>query len=188
MPFFSLISIRNITLTCFILLSHALFAEGLKIAVDIGGPTLKHTLSHNEKGDFTEGAIESLKILSKQFDVYFLSYAGSLMESKIRNAFKLKGIEAIIPEDKWIFVRDRADKATQMVEKKIRLLIDDYTTGEVSGPIMGKSFVEEDKVIPLEFVLFDLESKHPWQDVFSELKKRGYISVMPTFIDGIPQI
>ncbi len=184
MRFGSIFSIKNLILACLVVLPSILIAGGFKVAVDIGGPTIK---LDDKTENLTEGAIDSLKILSKQFDVYFLSYCKLPMENKIRELFRKNQIQDIIPEEKWIFVRDRADKATQMVERKIKLLIDDDRSGQIQGPIMGKSFVEEDKVIPLEFLQFDLESKQPWQDVFSELKKRGYISVTPVFIGGIPQ-
>jgi hypothetical protein len=182
MRFLPIFSKRYFILACFIIFSN--LAGAFKIAVDIGGPTIK---LDDKTENLTEGAIESLKILSKQFEVYFLSYCKLPMENKIRDLFKKNRIQDIIPEDRWIFVRDRADKATQMVERKIKVLIDDDRSGQIQGPMIGKFFIDGQEQVALEFLQFDLTSPHPWQDVFLELKKRGYISEVPIFKDGIPQ-
>lgn len=150
--------------------------EKIKIAVDIGGPTLR--LEPEEEGNLTKNAVESLRALNQAYDVYFLSYCGEKMEAKTRANLSKHKVDSLIPEAKWIFVRNRPDKAKVMVERNIRLLIDDDRKGQIKDAVEAAG---------LQFVLFNLESRNPWQDVFIELKntsqRSGYMHALPALND-----
>jgi hypothetical protein len=171
-------------LSVILLFNQFAFAGGIKIAVDIGGPTIN--LKDNKS--IMKGAKESLQILSRSYDVYFLSYCGERMEAETRKKLIENEIQLIIPEEKWIFVRTRPAKAEAMVENKIRLLIDDDRHGVIKEAVLKESFQEGGETIPLEFIPFDIEAAHPWQDVFSELQIRKFLTDLPEFSDGIPQL
>lgn len=179
MRFPSIISRWSIIIGFLFIFPNYLLAGNFKVAVDIGGPTL-------QEFEFVKGAIESLKILARQFDVYFLSYCGEKVEQKCRLPFEEEKIFEFIPRKKWIFVRDRLHKADEMVARKIKLLIDDDKSQVIEKSLIGRSFDEDGKQVPLEFMLFDVNSPNPWEEVFLKLQTKGYISKMPLFKDGVP--
>lgn len=72
-----------------------------------------------------EGALETIARLSTQYELFIISYCQESMESKSRSALRAYGIDQWIDEKRWVFVRDRADKAQVCLENAIDYMIDD---------------------------------------------------------------
>ena len=102
------------------------------IGIDIGDVAVqKGTEYENDTGqymvEFMDDFLESIKILSESNNIlYFISYCGNRREKQIRDFFqRTKKILDYIPEERWIFVRDKMDKAPICIQHKITVMIDD---------------------------------------------------------------
>jgi hypothetical protein len=102
-----------------------------KIAIDVGGVIIEkkdrngadtNFDAHNVK--WIPGALNAIRRLSLRFDVYILSFCGKKTEQETRAALR-QGIRDVVPEDKWIFTRERRHKVDRMKELDITTLVDD---------------------------------------------------------------
>ena len=114
-------------------------ATRLRIASDIGGVLLEgvkdaSTTDGEDYGSHSSllpGALDGLRGLTIDYDVWLLSYCGESMEAKTRAALRAFGIADIVPEERWRFTRTRPDKVVVMKAEGISLLIDDR--GDIVG-------------------------------------------------------
>lgn len=102
-----------------------------KIAIDVGGVLLEKKDRNGADTNFDvddvkwlPGALDAVKKLKDLYDVYILSFCGKKTEMETREALR-KFVAQDVPEDKWIFTRNRAHKAPRMLENGIDILIDD---------------------------------------------------------------
>jgi 5'(3')-deoxyribonucleotidase len=100
-----------------------------RLAIDVGGVLIAKKDQSGADTNFDEvkwlpGALESVKELSKHFDLYILSFCGKKTEQETRDALRSE-VLPYIPESKWIFTRKREHKVLRMQELSIDILIDD---------------------------------------------------------------
>ena len=102
-----------------------------KIAIDVGGVIIEKKNQFGQDTNFdidnikwVPGALQALEKLSKIYDVYILSFCGKKTEAETRLALK-KEVAQLIPEDKWIFTREREYKIDRMKTHGITTLVDD---------------------------------------------------------------
>ena len=103
-----------------------------KIASDIGGVLLegRHaadggTADHEAEAAWLPDALTSLRSLTETHEVYLLSFCGKKTEDLTRERLRAAGVQAWLPEERWLFCRDRKHKPRLMKENGIELLIDD---------------------------------------------------------------
>lgn len=103
-----------------------------KIASDIGGVLLTsrfnadgNTADHEASASWLEGALEGLQSLTTTHEVYLLSFCGKKTEDATRARLKEAGVDTWLPEERWLFCRDRKHKPRLMKAHGIELLIDD---------------------------------------------------------------
>ncbi len=114
-------------------------APRVRIASDIGGVILEGvkdaaTTAGEDYGAHScllPGALDGLRALSSEYEVWLLSYCGEHMEAKTRAALRVFGVADIVPDERWRFTRTRPDKAVVMKAEGISLLIDDR--GDIVG-------------------------------------------------------
>lgn len=102
-----------------------------KIAIDVGGVLIEKKSKYGADTNFDiddikwmPGALEAVKTLSQIYDVYILSFCGKKTEKETRLALR-KEVSIHVPENKWIFTREREYKVDRMKEYNITTLIDD---------------------------------------------------------------
>lgn len=102
------------------------------IASDIGGVLLagKHaaeadTADHEAEAEWLPGALDSLRSLCETHTVYLLSFCGLKTETATRERLRAAGVADWLPEERWLFCRNRKHKPRLMKEHGIELLIDD---------------------------------------------------------------
>jgi hypothetical protein len=103
-----------------------------KIASDIGGVLLQskfdadgETADHSGDAAWLDGALEGLRSLTETHIVYLLSFCGLKTELLTRERLKAAGVHTWLPEERWLFCRNRKHKPRLMKENGIELLIDD---------------------------------------------------------------
>jgi len=103
----------------------------VKIAIDVGGVLIekKHKNGADTNFDINDikwmpGALDAVKILHEMYDLYILSFCGKRTEKETRLALR-KEVAQFIPENKWIFTRERIYKIDRMKEYGITTLVDD---------------------------------------------------------------
>ena len=103
-----------------------------KIASDIGGVLLQskfdadgETADHSGDAMWLDGALDGLRSLTESHTVYLLSFCGLKTELKTRERLKEAGVHTWLPEERWLFCRNRKHKPRLMKENDIELLIDD---------------------------------------------------------------
>lgn len=121
--------------------------EKKRLGIDVGGvifrrdpfdrkcKTSKRKSKTQTKGKFgefekeginlIEGALEGLEHLSQSYELFIVSYCKVKMETMSRAKLQLAGVTQWIPEENWIFVRDRASKVTALEDHGLFGLIDD---------------------------------------------------------------
>ena len=107
-------------------------ASPLRVASDIGGVILESFRNADESSDdfsstssLVPGALEGLAALSTEYEIWLISYCGLTTETKTRAVLLSNGVAAIVPEERWCFVRDRKEKVTVMRANEVSLLVDD---------------------------------------------------------------
>lgn len=102
------------------------------IASDIGGVLLQSrfaadgdTADHSAEATWLDGALESLRGLTEAHTVYLLSFCGKKTEDATRERLRAAGVHTFLPEERWLFCRDRKHKPRLMKEHGIQLLFDD---------------------------------------------------------------
>ena len=102
-----------------------------KIAIDVGGVLIEKKNRYGADTNFDldnvkwlPGALDAVRTLSESYDVYILSFCGKKTEWETRQALKKEVLE-FIPENKWIFTREREHKVDRMKEHGITTLVDD---------------------------------------------------------------
>jgi hypothetical protein len=102
-----------------------------KLAIDVGGVLIeKRDLSGADTNfdvndvKWIPGALEAVSTLKKSYDLYILSFCGRKTEMETRKALHDKIVEHI-PEEKWIFTRQREHKVWEMQKHGIKTLVDD---------------------------------------------------------------
>jgi hypothetical protein len=100
-----------------------------RLAIDVGGVLIAKKDPNGADTNFEtvqwlEGALDAVKELSKQYDLYSLSFCGKKTEQETRDALRSECIDSI-PETNWIFTRKREHKVVRMKELNIPILIDD---------------------------------------------------------------
>lgn len=75
--------------------------------------------------DLIEGALGGLEHLSKRYTLFIVSFCKEKMEAASRKKLRLAGVLAWIPEERWVFVRDRKDKVKVLKKYGMAGLIDD---------------------------------------------------------------
>jgi len=102
-----------------------------KLAIDVGGVLIEKKDRSGPDTNFDldnvkwiDGALDAVRILSQNYDLYILSFCGKRTEMETREALRSK-IAKWIPEEKWIFTRKREHKVDQMQKHGITWLIDD---------------------------------------------------------------
>ena len=102
------------------------------IASDIGGVLLASkfradgdTADHEAEAEWLEGGLEGLRGLTATHTVYLLSFCGLKTELATRERLRSAGVQTWLPEERWLFCRDRKHKPRLMKEHGIELLIDD---------------------------------------------------------------
>jgi ribonuclease Z len=111
----------------------------IRIASDIGGVLLEgvkdaSTTDGEDYGAHSaliSGALDGLRTLSAEYEVWLLSYCGEHMEAKTRAALQAFGVADIVPEERWRFTRTRPEKTVVMRAENISLLVDDR--GDIVG-------------------------------------------------------
>jgi hypothetical protein len=105
--------------------------EKEKIAIDVGGVLIEKKNRYGADTNFdldnvqwVPGALDAVKKLTELYDVYILSFCGKKTEWETRQALK-KEVLPYIPEEKWIFTREREYKVDRMKEHNITTLVDD---------------------------------------------------------------
>jgi len=115
-------------------------AHRLRVASDIGGVILEGakdgstTAGEDYDGAHSSllpGALDGLRALATEYEVWLLSYCGESMEDKTRAKLRSCGVADIVPEERWRFTRTRPDKAVVMKAEGISILIDDR--GDIVG-------------------------------------------------------
>ena len=103
-----------------------------KVASDIGGVLLQsryaadgNTADHSADAEWLEGALDGLRSLTESHIVYLLSFCGKKTEDATRERLKTAGVHIWLPEERWLFCRNRKHKPILMKEYGIELLIDD---------------------------------------------------------------
>ncbi len=103
-----------------------------KIASDIGGVLLQskfdadgETADHSGDAAWLPGALEGLRSLTEKHTVYLLSFCGLKTELLTRERLKAADVHTWLPEERWLFCRNRKHKPRLMKENGIELLIDD---------------------------------------------------------------
>ncbi len=103
-----------------------------KIASDIGGVLLQSkfaadgdTADHEAEATWLDGALDGLRGLTATHTVYLLSFCGKKTETATRERLHAAGVAEWMPEERWLFCRDRKHKPRLMKEHGIELLIDD---------------------------------------------------------------
>lgn len=84
----------------------------------------KEKYSHRE-GIVVPDALQALNTLSQEFDLYIVSYCKEPREISSRVNLRRFGIDQVIPEERWKFVRKRVEKARICQEEKLDALVDD---------------------------------------------------------------
>ena len=117
-----------------------------KIASDIGGVLLQSkfaadgdTADHEAEATWLDGALDGLRSLTATHTVYLLSFCGKKTEMATRERLLTAGVQAWLPEERWLFCRDRKHKPRLMVEHGIQLLIDDR--GDIIRNVREKGLV-----------------------------------------------
>jgi hypothetical protein len=117
-----------------------------KIASDIGGVLLagRHaaegdTADHEAEASWLDGALEGLRGLTATHTVYLLSFCGKKTEDATRARLKAADVHTWLPEERWLFCRDRKHKPRLMKEHNIELLIDDR--GDIIRNVREKGLV-----------------------------------------------
>ncbi len=117
-----------------------------KIASDIGGVLLasRHgaegdTADHEAAASWIDGALDGLRSLTTTHTVYLLSFCGKKTEDATRARLKEAGVHTWLPEERWLFCRDRKHKPRLMREHGIELLIDDR--GDIIRNVREKGLV-----------------------------------------------
>lgn len=102
------------------------------IACDIGGVLLKSrygadgcTADHTADAEWIPGALEGLRSLTETHTVYLLSFCGRGTEELTRARLRAAGLDAWLPENRWLFCRNRLHKSRIMKQYGIEVLIDD---------------------------------------------------------------
>lgn len=102
-----------------------------KIAIDVGGVIIEKKFRNGADTNFDinniewiPGALSAIERLSQRYDVYILSFCGRKTEAETRLALR-KEVAKYIPEEKWIFTREREYKIDRMKTHGISLLVDD---------------------------------------------------------------
>lgn len=105
-----------------------------RLAIDIGGVIIKKDYNRPNQDTaildeynvrFFEDSYDVIKELSEYYELYILSFCGRRREEQSRVALRIGGYNRLIPEDKWLFVRNRLDKLDSMLDNGIDILIDD---------------------------------------------------------------
>jgi ribonuclease Z len=106
--------------------------DPIAIAVDIGGVVYgarhgagDNTADHDAEAASIPGALDGLRALAAQYEVYLLSFCGAATEERTRARLRADCVAALVPEERWVFTRTRGDKAKEMRERGIALLLDD---------------------------------------------------------------
>jgi len=101
------------------------------IAIDVGGVLIEKKRQNGKDTNFdiddikwVPGALNAVQTLCKKYDVYILSFCGKKTENETRQALR-KEVAKYIPENKWLFTREREHKIDKMKALNIDLLIDD---------------------------------------------------------------
>jgi hypothetical protein len=117
-----------------------------KIASDIGGVLLQSkfaadgdTADHEAEATWLDGALEGLRGLTATHTVYLLSFCGKKTEMATRERLLAAGVAEWLPEERWLFCRDRKHKPRLMAEHGIQLLIDDR--GDIIRNVREKGLV-----------------------------------------------
>lgn len=104
-----------------------------RIAVDIGN-VIYQSVKVSDSADHVmedstvevKGAFNSLSLLKKNnFDMWLLSYCGEKTEMATRERLLADKVDQIVPEERWMFCRDRTLKPELMKQNQLELLIDD---------------------------------------------------------------
>ena len=117
-----------------------------KIASDIGGVLLQSkfaadgdTADHEAEATWLDGALDGLRGLTTTHTVYLLSFCGKKTEMATRERLHAAGVHEWLPEERWLFCRDRKHKPRLMAEHGIQLLIDDR--GDIIRKVREKGLV-----------------------------------------------
>lgn len=117
-----------------------------KIASDIGGVLLQSkyaadgdTADHEAEASWLDGSLEGLRGLTASHTVYLLSFCGKKTEMATRERLRAADVHTWLPEERWLFCRDRKHKPRLMAEHGIQLLIDDR--GDIIRNVREKGLV-----------------------------------------------
>ena len=117
-----------------------------KIASDIGGVLLQSkfaadgdTADHEAEATWLDGALDGLRGLTATHTVYLLSFCGKKTEMATRERLRAADVHTWLPEERWLFCRDRKHKPRLMVEHGIQLLIDDR--GDIIRNVREKGLI-----------------------------------------------
>jgi ribonuclease Z len=108
-------------------------ASRIRVASDIGGVILEGVADasttagedYGETSVMLVDALDGLRALASEFDVFLLSYCGQNTEAKTRVRLRDLGVSDVVPETRWRFTRTRPEKAVVMKAEGIALLVDD---------------------------------------------------------------
>lgn len=130
----------------FLHLSNFLTMPFTKIASDIGGVLLESkfradgdTADHEATATWLPGALEGLRSLTASHTVYLLSFCGKKTEDATRERLRAADVHTWLPEERWLFCRDRKHKPRLMKEHGIELLIDDR--GDIIANVRAQGLV-----------------------------------------------
>jgi hypothetical protein len=105
------------------------------LASDIGGVLLRSqyaadggTADHSADAEWLPDALISLQALSSKYTVYLLSFCGKRTEDLTRERLRLANVHSWLPEERWLFCRNRNHKPLLMKAHGIEVLIDDLDT------------------------------------------------------------
>lgn len=146
----------------------------MKIAIDVGGvliekgangvATEEDTVFDPTNVNWVEGAIDAIRALATPANtLYILSFCGKKREAETVEQLLAAGIQKWIPQENWIFVRNRRLKAGQMVEHEIDVLVDDTAEVVNTCRAIGKRVIH--------FRGHGSDSAATWGDVARLLKK-----------------
>lgn len=103
----------------------------IKLAIDVGGVLIEKKTKYGPDTNFDvndtkwlPGSLEAIKTLCQIYDVYILSFCGKRTELETRQALR-KEVASYVPENKWIFTREREYKVDRMKSHGLSILVDD---------------------------------------------------------------
>lgn len=105
----------------------------MRIGVDIGGVIVKKDYEDKDEDTtfnqshpmFFDHCFEVLKELSERHKLFIISYCGRKREEETRKVLLEVGLDKIIPEEHWYFVRSRKAKLEPARRLNLDIMIDD---------------------------------------------------------------